>query len=366
MITLILFYTLLILNIFFTGIVIYNLLTAPKLKLSVKQEKEIFISVLIPARNEEKNISKILDDLLNQTYNNFEIIVLNDNSTDRTGEIVKSYSVNDSRIILINGKKLQDGWLGKNFACYQLAKKAKGELLLFIDADVRLNKYSIESAINLFYEKKVDMLSVFPTQVINHNLSFLITPMMNWILLTFLPLKFVYTSNNKSFVAANGQFILIKKNMYYKIGTHEKVKDKIVEDMELAKNVKINGGKIITALGNKIIFCKMYENFNESFKGFSKNFYPGFNTSALTFILLLIFFEFVFTNPIILSFFNIKFFFITALIITSRIVISYLSNQNIIINSMLHPFQMFLIFVIGINSILATHFGKREWKGRAV
>ncbi|MCX7876114.1 MAG: glycosyltransferase [Melioribacteraceae bacterium] len=358
------FTILLVSNSIFFLIVIYNLLFAPRVKLFSLENQSEKISVLIPARDEEKNITTLLNNLINQSYKNLEIIVLDDNSTDNTQKIVKSFSVLDNRIHLINGEKLQKGWLGKNFACHQLSQKANGDIFLFLDADVSINENSIESVLKIFKEKKVNMLSIFPTQIIPNISTYLITPMMNWILLTFLPLLKVYTSTNKSFVAANGQFIMIDKETYLKIGGHVSVKNKIVEDMELARKVKEGKFKIITLLGNNFVKCKMYSKLDEAFNGFSKNFYAGFNISTVMFSLLLIFIQSVFMLPTILVLFEIKFITIVFMIIISRIIISHLSNQNIFLNVLLHPFQMVAVFLVGINSMMTNSLGKLEWKGR--
>lgn len=358
------FILLLLLNIIFFLITIYNLFTAPKLERLRIENQNKFISVLVPARNEGKNIANILNDIINQTYKNYEVIVLNDNSTDETEKIINTFIEKDNRIKLISGKKLPENWLGKNYACYQLSQNANGELLLFIDADVRLSEGAIESAIKMYTEKNVKMLSVFPSQFIQNISTYIVTPMMNWLLLTFLPLKKVYSSNNKSFVAANGQFILIEKETYFKIGGHKAIKNKVVEDMELARIAKKNKIKIITLLGNNIVKCKMYSTFKEAFEGFSKNFYSGFNTNPITFSLLLIFIQLVFVLPAILVFFNVKFILIVVLIIFSRMIISKISNQNELLNIILHPLQIIVVFLVGINSMLLKYFRKIEWKGR--
>lgn len=360
------FILLLIFNLLFLFISMYNFFTAPKLQCKKAFNDNTFLSVLIPARNEEKNIGNILSDLINQSYKNFEVIVLNDNSIDATEEIIKSFTQKDKRIKLINGKEIPEGWLGKNYACHQLSQQANGDLFLFIDADVLLSKYALESVLKTFEEKKIKMLSVFPTQIIQNISTYLVTPMMNWILLTFLPLKKVYSSKMKSFVAANGQLILIDRNTYFKIGGHESVKDKIVEDMELARKIKSLDLKMMTLLGNNVVSCKMYSSFKDAFNGFSKNFYSGFNTNPILFSLLLIFIQMVFILPTFLVLFDFKFILPVFLIVVSRIFISYISNQNILINTLLHPLQIIIVFLVGINSMMISYLGKTEWKGRKI
>jgi chlorobactene glucosyltransferase len=319
------------------------------------------VSILIPARNEERNITDCLISCLNQSYLNKEILVLNDNSSDRTAELLEHFSDN---IKIINGSELPEGWLGKNWACHQLSQNAKGEYLLFIDADVRLDDNAVESAISEINISEAGMISVFPTQIIKSFSEWLIVPLMNWLLLGFLPLLLVYKSKHKSFVAANGQFILWEKNIYQLVGGHTAVKNKPVEDMEFARICKSKGIKIKTLLGNNITFCRMYSNFNEAVKGFSKNFFPGFNTNGISFLLFLLIISFASIFPFLIWDNILLSVLLIALIILSRIFISIKSNQNIFINLLLHPLQMLVVFAVGIISVYKTYSGKLEWKER--
>ena len=223
-----------------TIVVVYNYFTAPILKdNSEKLDQADLVSVLIPARNEENNIANCLNNILQQDYENFEIFVLDDQSTDRTKEIVKSFSQKHSCVFYVDGEPLPPNWTGKNWACHQLSKKAKGKYLLFVDADVELAKNALSSALKILFAKQVKMLSVFPTQKIKTLGEWLIVPLMNWLLLSFLPLKQVYASANISLIAANGQFMLWERETYFDIGGHKQVANAVVEDMELARKTKV-------------------------------------------------------------------------------------------------------------------------------
>ncbi len=346
---------------------IYNLFTAPVIK-STKDlpNSDCLISVLVPARNEEKNIGKCIENLIKQDYPNSEILVLDDHSTDKTAETVKTYKDKNDKIRLIKGSALPEGWLGKNWACHQLSLQARGNYFLFIDADVRLNENTLSSVIEETNKSKAQMISVFSTQIIKSIGEWLIVPLMNWLLLAFLPLRLVYTSTNRSFSAANGQFMFWAKNTYLEIGGHQSVKDEVVEDMEFARMCKSKGIKIKTMLGGNLIFCRMYENLSDAIKGFSKNFFRGFNISPLTFLLVIIFFFVVFLLPFFIVFFNSLYLIPVIIIFFIRGIISTLSNQNIFFNSILHPFQIIFLLFIGINSIIVSKYKKTEWKGRLI
>lgn len=348
--------------VFFISVI--NFFSAPVLsnKSNLKNEQKL-VSILIPARNEERNISNCVISCLNQTYQSKEIVVLNDNSNDRTYELLQKFS---EKIKVINGAVLPDGWIGKNWACHQLSQNASGEYLLFIDADVILDKKAIESAISEMNFSTIGMLSVFPTQITKSFSELLIVPLMNWLLLGFLPLTLVHKSSNKSFVAANGQFILWKKNVYQMIGGHVAVKNRTVEDMEFARLCKTKGIKIKTLLGGKLIFCRMYSNIKEALNGFSKNFFSGFNTNGFTFLLFVSLISLTSLVPLLIWEKIIYTVSLLIMIILSRIFISIKSNQNVFINIILHPAQMILVFFVGIISVYKTYSGKLEWKERRI
>ena len=349
----------------FTCVAIYNYFTAPRLGNNVSvNKKNPFVSILIPARNEGKNIKNCIRSILDQSYKNYEVIVLNDNSEDNTAEIV--INMKEENVTLVNGTPLPEGWFGKNWACHQLSQKAKGEILLFIDADVIIKEHAVEAAVNELLISESDMISVFPTQIISTLGEQLVVPLMNWLLLNFLPLRFVYSSKKKSFAAANGQFILIKKNVYEIIGGHSFLRNKVVEDMEMARELKKRNYKIKTLLGNNLIFCRMYNDFTSSVKGFSKNFYKGFNIPYLFFFLFVLFIEIIYLVPIILLFASFQFAVLVLLILISRIFISSTSNQNIFASLFLHPLQMIILLFVGINSVYIDFYKGIEWKGRII
>ncbi len=347
----------------FSVISIYNLFTAPVLKrVAQSSDNRSFVSVLIPARNEEMNIEKCIKGILAQDYQNKEIIVLDDSSTDNTFKFASSFSTN--KVKVLKGKQLLPDWLGKNWACHQLAQEAKGEYLLFIDADVELTPEVISSAVYELDKSNAALLSIFPTQIIKSFGEHLIVPLMNWLLLTFLPLRFVYSCSSKSFVAANGQFMLWRKDDYFNIGGHEKVKNKVVEDMELARLTKQNKLKVKTMLGGKLVFCRMYESFNQAYNGFTKNFFAGFLLPPFSFLAIILFLLIAFVLPFLFLMQPVYSFILIALILITRISVSIVSNQNWFINILLHPVQMLFMFWIGIISLIKFKTKKIVWKQR--
>ena len=350
-----------------TLVIIYNCYTAPKvINRKYDLPKKPHVSILIPARNEEDNITPLLHSIIQQSYSNYDLFVLDDQSEDRTSGVVEALSTKNRKINLIKGKPLPEGWVGKNWACFQLANHARGELLLFLDADVRLSPNALEAALYQMQKNNVVMLSCFPTQKINSLGEWLIVPLMNWLLLSLLPLKTVVSLPYKSFTAVNGQFILCEKRAYNSIGGHEAVFDRVVEDMEIARTFKVGGYRVMTALGQDAITCRMYSGLIDSLKGFSKNFYLGFNVSPLIFLCILTALMIVFFAPLIFSIYRSHFMWVVFMVLLGRLFVSLLSLQNPFINILLHPLQMVAMFIIGVNSLYWTLKGKTVWKGRNI
>lgn len=347
-----------------TLVVINNFFTAPQFKRKISSNKEIKVSVCIPARNEENNIANILNDILKQTYNWLEILVLDDNSEDNTFNIISAFRKNNKSVKVISGDPLPTGWAGKNWACHQLSKRATGQVIIFVDADCRISPWAVESAIAYMDYYSLDLFSVFPAQRMISISEKLIVPIMDWILLTFLPLRLVYSSANSSFVAANGQFVAFRREAYNIIGGHASVANQFVEDMELARAIKNKNLKMMTFLGNNTVSCRMYETFKDAVAGFSKNFYLGFKITAVAFIVFLIFLNMIYTAPFLFIFNNDLFLVIIIFIILQRALISITNSQNPVLNIIFHLLQMIIMTTIGINSIYKAKKRILKWKGR--
>lgn len=349
----------------FCSIAAYNFFTAPELKATIpKNNGNKLVSILVPARNEEANIANCINGILNQSYQAKELIIIDDCSTDNTFNIASS--INKENLKIIKGDPLPDGWIGKNWACHQLAQNAGGDYLLFIDADVQIKKESISSAIQELQSSNAVLISIFPTQIMKSFGELLIVPLMNWLLLTFLPLKFVFTFSNNSFVAANGQFMLWKRDVYFNLGGHKQVKDKIVEDMELAKLVKKNKLKVKTLLGGDLIYCRMYQSFTQAYNGFAKNFYAGFSINPIFFILIIFFLLIVFILPYIILIQSAISIIPILLVLAARLFVSLNGKQNWWMNILLHPLQMIMMFWIGIISLIKFKLNSLVWKERKI
>lgn len=255
------------------------------------------ISVLVPARNEENNIRKCLKSLQNQDYPNYEIIVLDDNSTDDTAEIVKQLASKDERIKLYYGESLPDDWAGKPYACYQLAQKAKGSWLLFVDADTTAEPHMLRSTLALATELNTSLLSGFPRQLADTFAAKIIIPVFYFILLGWAPLWLMHNTKKPIPSIAIGQFFLFTREAYWRIGGHKAVKSKIVEDIWMGVEVSRSGGRHIAVDLSSVFSCNMYHDIGDAWHGLGRSIYSVAAMAPLGLIALILMAYFCYLGP---------------------------------------------------------------------
>jgi glycosyltransferase involved in cell wall biosynthesis len=168
------------------------------------------VSVLVPARDEQSTIGPCLRRVLDQTgVDDLEVIVLDDESTDRTAEVVGEVAAGDPRVRLITGSRPPPGWLGKPHACDQLGRAASGSVLVFLDADVRLAPHAVAATVGLLRASGLDLVSPYPRQLAKTAAERLVQPLLPWSFLTTLPLRLAERSERPSLSAANGQLLAV-------------------------------------------------------------------------------------------------------------------------------------------------------------
>lgn len=232
------------------------------------------ISICIPARNEEENIRACVEAALGQDYPNIEIVVVDDRSTDATLAQLREIASRASRLILVDGSDLPEGWAGKPHALYQASAVARGEWLCFVDADTFLTAQAISSCYAKALETKADLFTVMTKQILGSFWEKAVMPLvMTALSVGFSPRKI--NDPNRRDAVANGQFIMIKRGIYAAIGGHEKVKDQIVEDKAISEQVKWNGYRLILADGTQVIRTRMYTSLETIWAGWTKNIYLG-------------------------------------------------------------------------------------------
>jgi chlorobactene glucosyltransferase len=280
-------------------IAISNLFVLRSLKDYKKCRQQSFVSVLIPARNEEEGIGSCVKSLLAQDYPHYEVLVLDDDSSDGTWQILESLAASNSRLNIGKGTPLPQGWLGKHWACHQLSLKAQGDLLLFTDADTIHRPSMLKHAVAAMEAEKTDLISALPKQVMPSFLEKLIMPFSYWGIISFLPLTIAYRNQNILFSAATGQFMLFKTSSYRQIGGFEAVGQHVVDDIELCKRVRSHGLRWRLLDGRSGYRVRQYKNCRELFEGYTKNLFAGFGNNAAAYISIWLWLTAVFWLPLI-------------------------------------------------------------------
>jgi chlorobactene glucosyltransferase len=339
-----------------------------------KRRKWPLVSILIPARNEAQRIEPCLKSLLIQDYPNYEILVLDDRSTDSTFNLVQGYARRNQakRLKIIKGKDLPQGWLGKPWACYQLSLKAKGEWLFFIDADTWHLPETLKRTVRMAEERKTDVLSLLTRQITQSWMEMLVVPVMAFHLLAFFPARLALKSKSwlNRFAGVSGQFIFIRHRVYRVFGGHQMVKNEVVEDLNFGKRLVQKGYRVVLGNGSDFSYCRMYTNGREVWEGFSKNFFPAvgyslllwfFAIGALIFCGMLPFF-------VLILGFKTSWFWPAcglSLVLWSVRLLQALRYRMSISSVMFHPLGCLLFALIGLNSFRWYFWrGHGYWKGR--
>lgn len=258
---------------------------------------EGLVTVIVPAKNEEKNIRHCIQSLLSQDYPNFEIIAVNDGSRDQTEAILKSLGAENitrnpgektgktacARLRYLNSKPTPSGWTGKNFAIHQAVREARGDWYLFTDADTRHSPASISLAMVHIHERNLSLLTLLPRSLTGSFPEDLIQPSAMAFLGLWFPIEKINDPHSPVYFA-NGQYLLMKRALYEALGGHEKVQGAFLEDFALMKNAKESGAKTECALGVQVYGTRMYDSFRGIWAGWRRIYLHAFQSHFRTLI----------------------------------------------------------------------------------
>ncbi len=227
------------------------------------------VSIILPAKDQAQTIDQCVNSLIHLDYPNKEIIVVEGQSADETPELLERYK---DKITLVEEDPLPEGWVGKNWACHQGYKQAKGELLLFTDGDSVHSHDSLTRTVSYLQTTQADMVTIAPGTILNSFWEKLLQPPIFLLIMLFVGGKLVNNDNRQN-ALGNGQYMLFRRTAYEKLGGHYTVREKIVEDYALARLLKAAGMKLRMATASDAVGVRMYSSLGEIWRGWRKNFY---------------------------------------------------------------------------------------------
>ena len=367
--------------------VLANIRTFEGLRRAEPPQNPPLVSILVPARNEERNIGACAGSLLRQDYPNCEIIVLDDHSDDGTGSIVERLmaeprTANPSLSVrLLRGEPLPDGWTGKNWACHQLSQAARGEFLFFTDADTKHAPGTVTAAVSYAQRNRAGLVSAWPRLLTNTPGEKLIVPVIVLIGFAFCPFWLQQWIQRKPERAkrhdvrglgvANGQFMFFTRRAYARVGGHEGVCAHVVEDVTLGREMAAlmpEGERLFNCEALDFSTVRMYRSFGETWEGFTKNMRAVFDDRGVTFWLFGCFQAACFFWPFVAIFLvpsplrwvvgmQIGLIFFIRFLLAARFRTSWFG-------ALLHPIGLLLMMLIGLNSWRLSQGRGVVWKGR--
>jgi len=330
------------------------------------------VSVLIPARDEERSIGAALEAVLSSEGIDLEVIVLDDASSDRTAEIVERLRLGDARVRLARANRLPDGWCGKQHACAQLATLATHPTLLFIDADVRLAPAAIREAAGALDRSAAALLSGFPRQIVVTPLERLLIPMMHFLLLAYLPMDAMRRTRMPGFGAGCGQFMMVRRDAYERVGGHGAIRNSLHDGLLLPRAFRRAGLRTELVDLTALVDCRMYASAGDVWRGLRKNALEGLAApgvlGVMTVLLLLgqvVPFVLLAAMPVLAHTHLPWVLGACALAIGTRLALAR-RFRTPLSSALLHPVGVCVLLWIQWEARLRAHRGLGDsWKGRA-
>jgi len=325
------------------------------------------VSIVIPARNEERNIERTVRAMLAQTYAPLEVIVVDDRSTDRTGEILSEIAKEDSRLVIVDGEETPPDWLGKPWACHQGSRIARGELLLIVDADVHYAPEAIASIVAYMEaHPEVAMTAVFPHFELVGFWEHVAMPMLAITAFMFMP---TWLSNRTTIVAfgiGGGTGNMIRRRDFDDIGGYTALHNAVVDDVGMAQQLRAHGKRTHGLMANELVSLRMYHGAREIIDGFTKNVFTAFGGffAMLTMLPMMIVFHFV---PYVLALRGDTLALVAVALITLCRLIVFLSFGLRVDNALFgHPPMVVIWSWIFLRSMWMTGVRRElQWRGRA-
>jgi len=320
------------------------------------------VGVVVPMRNEAENVEGIVATLSAQD-GPFHFYLLDDNSEDKTLELLQRFTAGDSRFTVIKGAPLADGWIGKTWALQQLYEASSEDVLVSIDADVRLTNDAINKAVTSLRGARLDFLSPYPRQIAHSFGERLIQPLLQWSWLTTVPLRYAEGARQKSMAVANGQFFVVRRSALDSISGYQSVKHAVIDDVFLARQLIAQGSSGTVIDGSDIAETRMYASWSEIEAGYGKSLNKAFG-SIFGAIFVIVFLFVTSIAPLVLGLLGNPYGWLGFAAIVASRVLSAIKSRGSVVDSALHPISIVALIYLIVYSYLVR--GTVTWKGRTV
>ncbi len=334
------------------------------------------VSVLLPARNEEAVIGDCVRSLLAQEYPDFEVLVLDDGSTDGTGDVLAALARTDDRLRVLSGQPPPEGWLGKHWACQQLAEAATGELLLFTDADTVHHPQALRLGVAAMEAERADLMSGFLRQRLLTWGERLTVPSIFWCFFSFLPLALAHRVRAPALSLTNGQWMLFRRSAYAAVGGHAAVRTNPVDDIALGQRVKAKGLRWRIVDVGDFVSCRMYPGFRAALEGFTKNLFAVFDFRLAEYLFVWAWMTLITVESLAVAVLwplgmgREVFALWPALVAVGEMLalwgIAMARLRFPLYLAFLYPAHILLLVFIALRSLLWTATGRATWKGRSL
>jgi chlorobactene glucosyltransferase len=339
-----------------------------------RADREPRVSVLVPARDEAQTIGRCVRSLLAQDYPDFEVVVMDDGSRDRTGLVLAG--IGSDRLRVLTGRTLPDGWTGKTWACWQLAEAATGELLFFTDADTVHEPDTLRQAVAALESSNAEFITAVARNEVRTFGEQVTVPFIIWAPMAILPLGLSYLlRRSRAFSVAGGKFMLFRRAAYDHVGGHAAVRTEAAEDVAICRRVKASGMKWRLLDATECVSARMYDGFKTAVHGFSKNFFALFDYRVVVALFVWYWMLLITWHPLVFSIvrglrhdFSAQFWSAVATVLLAAAIWLLVAIKTRMPRHLflLYPVTMTVAAGLGIWSMALTIAGRTSWKDRSL
>ena len=339
--------------------------------------RQPLVSALIPCRNEQEHIAACIDSFLEQKYSDLEILILDDHSKDDSANILSRYANDRDNVTVIQGMPLPEGWTGKNWACHQLYEAAKGEVLLYCDADTQIDRDLVGDAVAELENRALGFVTIFPQRNSTNLFDRWVWSFTSWVIASWIPLWLAYQTRIGMLAVGFGQFLMLRRNVYESIGGYEALRGNSLDDFEIARRVQASAidWRVYSGVGR--LTTASYRSTKDAVEGYGKSIFPVLGSNGLTLVVAwLLLANVTWTPVLVLILESLRLITITtdqlqlASLCVMAILISWaaaavklkISTLTIV----LYPIAITAVLYVAVASYLGIRRGTMTWKDRII